>query len=249
MFTLHLKNPLSTDTISLAHMSTTANTAEGEGGQCWNPPTISAKKVAKLAKRKQISELYLVTISALDSDKELDHVVDELTKVLDVAIPGNSVYEQELKVLLYKNRDLFRKKLPGPSHLPNEREVIPLRPDSVPPKRPMFRYSPAELKEMQTQVQEMVEQGLVQNSTSPYGSPVLFVKKKDNTLRMCIDFRGLNKITVPNRYPLPRIDDLLDRLQGAKVFSSLDLLSAYHQIRLNSQDQPKTAFRTPFGLY
>ena len=113
----------------------------------------------------------------------------------------------------------------------------------------MFQYSPAELKEMQAQVQELLKQGLIQKSTSPFGSPALFVKKKDGTLRMCIDFRGLNKITVPNRYPLPRIDDLLDRLQGAKVFSSLDLLSAYHQIRLKPEDVPKTAFRTPFGLY
>ena len=174
---------------------------------------------------------------------------DSFHEDLAKAIPGTSSAEMEMKSLLRSNRELFRKVLPGPSALPNMRQVIPLVPNSVPPKRPMFRYSPAELKEMQTQVQDLLQQGLVQKSTSPYGSPVLFVKKKDGTLRMCIDFRGLNKITIPNRYPLPRIDDLLDRLQGAKIFSSLDLLSAYHQIRLTDEDAPKTAFRTPFGLY
>ena len=113
----------------------------------------------------------------------------------------------------------------------------------------MFRYSQPEMAEMTKQVKTLLEAGLVQKSSSPFGAPVLFVKKKDGTMRMCVDYRGLNKITVPNRYPLPRVDDLLDKLQGAKVFSSLDLLSGYHQIRLQDSDVPKTAFRTPFGLF
>jgi hypothetical protein len=91
--------------------------------------------------------------------------------------------------------------------------------------------------------------GIIQKSTSPFGAPVLFVKKKTGEMRMCIDYIALNKVTVANRYPLPRIDDLLDKMQGATVFSTLDLLSAYHQIRLTDEDIPKTAFRTPTGLY
>jgi hypothetical protein len=113
----------------------------------------------------------------------------------------------------------------------------------------MFKYSTAEQEEIKRQVTELFSAGLIEKSTSPFGAPVLFVKKKDNTLRMCIDYRGLNKITVQNRYPLPRIDDLLDKLEGSTTFSSLDLLSAYHQIRLPDEDVPKTAFRTPFGHY
>ena len=102
---------------------------------------------------------------------------------------------------------------------------------------------------MEKQVKEMMDKGLIEPSTSPFGSPVLFVRKKTGELRMCIDYRALNKITIKNRYPLPRIDDLFDRLQGATTFSSLDLLSGYYQIRLPDSDVPKTAFRTPEGLF
>ena len=134
-----------------------------------------------------------------------------------------------------------------PARVP--REVIPLIPGAHPVNRPMFRYSQPEMAEMTKQVKALLDVGLIQKSTSPFVAPVLFVKKKDGTQRMCVDYRGLNKITVPNRYPLPRVDDLLDKLQGAKVFSSLDLLSGYHQTRLTDSDVPKTAFRTPFGLF
>jgi hypothetical protein len=96
------------------------------------------------------------------------------------------------------------------------------------PNRPMFRYSQLVLAEMQRQVTELLKQGLIQKSTSPFGAPVLFVKKKTGELRMCVGYRALIKITVANRYPLPRIDDLLDKMHGSTVFSSLELLSAYH---------------------
>jgi hypothetical protein len=138
------------------------------------------------------------------------------------------------------------KELP-PERVP--REVIPTIPGSSVPNRPMFWYSQSELDEMKKQVTDLCSNGLVSRSSSPFGAPVLFVKKKTGELRMCVDYRALNKITLPNRYPLPRIDDLLDNLQGSNVFSSLDLLSGYHQIRLVESDVPKTAFRTPFGLY
>jgi len=102
---------------------------------------------------------------------------------------------------------------------------------------------------MEEQVKELLKKDLIEPSISPFGAPVLFVKKKTGELRMCIDYRALNQATIKNKYPLPRIDDLLDRLQGAKVFSSLDLMSGYHQIRLPPEDVEKTAFRMPFGLY
>ena len=113
----------------------------------------------------------------------------------------------------------------------------------------MYRLSPAEKADSEQQVKEYLDKGWVTPSKSPYGAPILFVKKKDGTLRMCIDYRALNKITVKNRYPLPRIDDLFDRLQGASYFSSFDLSQGYHQIRLAESDVPKTAFNTPMGHY
>ena len=139
-----------------------------------------------------------------------------------------------------------------PDDLPpfrNTHEVCPTMQDAGTPYRPCQRLSPTEKQECHDQVTELLRTGRVQPSTSPYGAPVLFVTKKDGSLRMCVDFRGLNKITIRNKYPLPRIDDLLDTLGTAKVFSTLDLKSGYHQIRLQDSDIPKTAFNTPFGHF
>ncbi|BBG93431.1 transposable element gene, partial [Prunus dulcis] len=108
---------------------------------------------------------------------------------------------------------------------------------------------PAELKELKVQLQELVDKGFIRPSFSPWGAPVLFVKKKDGTMRLCVDYRQLNKVTVRNKYPLPRIDDLFDQLRGAKVFSKIDLRSGYHQLRIKEEDVPKTAFRTRYGHY
>ena len=109
--------------------------------------------------------------------------------------------------------------------------------------------APAELKELKVQMEELLGKGFVKTSTSPWGAPVLFVKKKDGSLRLCIDYRQLNKVTIWNQYPLPRIDDLFDQLQGAKVFSKIDLRSGYHQLKVRREDVPKTAFRTRYGHY
>src|ERR1051325_8962091 len=109
--------------------------------------------------------------------------------------------------------------------------------------------APVELSELKVQLQELLEMGYIHPSISPWGAPVLFVKKKDGTLRMCIDYRQLNKVTIRNQYPLPRIDDLLDQLKEASVFSKIDLRSGYHQLRVRDADIPKTAFRTRYGHY
>ncbi|WMV46656.1 hypothetical protein MTR67_040041 [Solanum verrucosum] len=109
--------------------------------------------------------------------------------------------------------------------------------------------APAELRELKAQLQELLEKGFIRPSVSPWGAPVLFVKKKDGTLRLCTDYRQLNRITIKNRYRLPRINDLFDQLKGAKVFSKIDLRSGYHQLRVRAEDIPKTAFRTRYGHY
>nr|GEY88716.1 RNA-directed DNA polymerase homolog [Tanacetum cinerariifolium] len=106
-----------------------------------------------------------------------------------------------------------------------------------------------ELKELKDQLQELLERGFIRPSVSPWGAPVLFVNKKDGSIRLCIDYRELNKITIRNRYPLPRIDDLFDQLQGAMQFSKIDLRSGYHQLRVKEQDVSKTVFRTRYGHY
>ena len=109
--------------------------------------------------------------------------------------------------------------------------------------------SPAELDELKKQLDDLVAAGFIQPSKSPFGAPVLFVKKKDGSMRMCVDYRDLNRITVKNKYPLPRVDELFDRLQGAKYFSKIDLRSGYHQVRIHDDDIHKTAFRTRYGHY
>ncbi|KAL0539828.1 hypothetical protein IC582_024049 [Cucumis melo] len=145
--------------------------------------------------------------------------------------------------------DVFPEELPG---LPPHREVefaIELEPGTVPISRAPYRMAPAELKELKVQLQELLDKGFIRPSVSPWGALVLFVKKKDGSMRLCIDYRELNKVTVKNRYPLPRIDNLFDQLQGATVFSKIDLRSGYHQLRIKDGDVPKTAFRSRYGHY
>ena len=109
--------------------------------------------------------------------------------------------------------------------------------------------SSAELTELKSQLIELTDQGFIRPSSSPWGSPVLFVSKKDGSLRMCVDYRALNRLTVKNSYPLPRIDDILDQLFEAKYFTKIDLRSGFHQIRLDKESIPLTAFRTRYGHY
>jgi hypothetical protein len=108
---------------------------------------------------------------------------------------------------------------------------------------------PNELAELKIQLQDLLDKGFIRPSASPWGCPTLFVKKKDNSLRLCVDYRPLNAVTIKNKYPLSRIDILFDQLARAKVFSKIDLRSGYHQIKINPSDIPKTVFSTRYGLY
>ncbi|KAA0052060.1 retrotransposon protein, putative, Ty3-gypsy subclass [Cucumis melo var. makuwa] len=154
-----------------------------------------------------------------------------------------------LRTVVREYPDVFPDELP---ELPPPREIdfaIELEPNTTPISRAPYRMAPAELKELKVQLQELLDKGFIRPSVSPWGAPVLFVKKKDGSMRLCIDYRELNKVTVKNRYPLLRIDDLFDKLQGATVFSKIDLRSGYHQLRIRDSDIPKTAFRSRYGHY
>ncbi|XP_052728431.1 uncharacterized protein LOC128195237 [Vigna angularis] len=145
--------------------------------------------------------------------------------------------------------DVFPDEVPG---LPPVREVefmIDLVTTAAPISVQPYRMAPAELVELKKQIEELMDKRFIRPSASPWGAPVLLVKKKDGSSRLCIDYRQLNKLTIKNKYPLPRIDDLLDQLQGACVFSKIDLRSGYHQIRVKEGDIHKTAFRSRYGHY
>jgi hypothetical protein len=178
--------------------------------------------------------------------REMEQV--ELASRGKTPVPG-LVRDADLQQVLAEFADVFAPMPPGlPPHR-NVEHVIRTEPGAVPPYRRPYRLSQAELAEVERQIKELLEKKLIEPANSPYGAPVLFVQKKDGTLRMCIDYRALNKITVRDRYPLPRIDDLFDKLRGACVFSSLDLQSGYYQIPIPAEDVPKTAFVTHVGQY
>jgi hypothetical protein len=145
--------------------------------------------------------------------------------------------------------DVFPDELPG---MPPNRDIefaIELQPRTAPISKRPYRMPPAELEELKKQLQELLDKGFIRPSNSPWGCPALFVKKKDESLRLCVDYRPLNAVTIKNKYPLPRIDVLFDQLVGAKVFYNIDLRSGYHQIKIRASDIPKTTFSTRDGLY
>ncbi|GKG16461.1 putative reverse transcriptase domain-containing protein, partial [Tanacetum coccineum] len=138
----------------------------------------------------------------------------------------------------------FPEEFPG---LPSPRQVefqIDLVPGAAPVTHAPYRLALSEMRDLSIQLQELLEKGFIHPSSSPWGAPVLFVKKKDGSFRMCINYRELNKLTVKNRYLLSRIDDLFDQLQGSSVYSKIDLQSGYHQLHIKEEDIPITAFRT-----
>ncbi|XP_057808403.1 uncharacterized protein LOC131022873 [Salvia miltiorrhiza] len=189
-------------------------------------PVISALQARKIMKKKG-SQAYLVYLSG---EVKGTKTIDEVAVVREF-------------------QDVFPEKLPG---LPPNRQIElanDLEPGSAPISKTPYRMAPKELEELKIQLQELLDLGFIRPSVSPWGAPVLFVKKKDGTMRMCIDYREINKITLKNKYPLPRIEDLFDQLKGASVFSKIDLRSGYHQLKIKQEDIPKTAFRTRYGHY
>jgi hypothetical protein len=188
---------------------------------------------------------------------QLSHGQDEVKLSIPISVPvkaSGQVFEaivQEIQGIpvVCEFSDVFPQDLPG---LPLERDVefvIELKLGTAPISRRSYRMPPNKLVELKTQLQDLLEKGFIRPSSSSWGCPAIFVKKKDQTLRMCVDYRPLNEVTIKNKYPLPRIDILFDQLTGARVFSKIDLRSGYHQIRIRPKDIPKTAFTTRYGLF
>ena len=145
--------------------------------------------------------------------------------------------------------DVFPEDVPG---LPPPREIefsIDLVPGARPVSMAPYRMAPTELEELKKKIEGLLEKQFIRPSVSPWGAPVLLVKKKDDSSRLCVDYRQLNKLTIKNKYPLLRIDDMMDQLHGATVFSKINLRSGYHQIRVKPDDIQKTAFRSRYGHY
>lgn len=186
---------------------------------------LSHREMQRLSRTKAISEMYLF------------YTADKIDK-----------YDGTFDTLVHEYADVFRNELPG---LPPDRDIEHVidTGDAQPINRHPFKMSPLELDELRRQLAELQTLGLIEPSNSPWGAPVLFVRKKDGSMRLCIDYRALNAVTRRNAHPLPRIDECLERLGGARFFSSIDLKSGYHQVRIRPEDVPKTAFNTRYGAW
>jgi hypothetical protein len=204
-----------------------------------NKATVSCDKwTAKLvspSRKEVVTELYLPELVEgachyLSVDDKEDNPIEDIRIVLEFL-------------------DVFHKELLG---MPPERKVefaIEIIPGIAPISKRAYRVSRPELVELKKQIDELLEKGYIRPSTLPWAATMLFVEKKDGTKRMCIDYRSLNEVTVKNKYPMPKIEDLFDQLRGASVFSKIGLRSGFHQLRIRPSNIPKTTFITKYGLY
>lgn len=216
--------------------------------------TLMAQNISRhQISRERNSPLFLAVLTHQDSDNiEKDGPgAQEAQEHNDSEAKTAQTPHQESSLRIKQDyAEVFTEDLPP--GLPPHRKLqhrIDEKEGAIPVNGPIYRLSQNELDTLRTYLQEEVEAGRIQPSCSPYGSPVLFVPKKDGKLRLCIDYRALNKQTIKNRYPLPRIDDLLDQLRHAKVFSKIDLKSGYNQVQIHPDHTHKTAFKTRYGHY
>jgi len=205
---------------------------------------LSAMQARRLAKKSRDPHYMLALVKPVDPTT---------LPTTPGSVPNDMApsHQQALHDLVAEFQDIMPsdlpKGLPPKRHIEHTIEEIP---GSAPVSRPPYRMSEDELACLREHLKDLLDKGFIRPSSSPYGAPVLFVPKKEKgKFRMCIDWRMLNKQTIKNKYPLPRIDDLLERLHGSTVWSKMDLAQGYYQVRIREQDIPKTAFRTRYGLY
>lgn len=208
-------------------------------------------KTVKLVQRKEVAEV-IICEKIVNPEKEMKKG-NEVIYAQVFRVEGiTNTPKPEINPILLPVLNQFQSLFEEPKNLPPKRDIdhhITLKPNSTPITLRPYRFYYFKKLEIEKIIQELLKNNLIQNSTSSYSSPVLLVKKKDETWRMCIDYRKLNENTVKNKFPIPLIDDLLDELDGAQYFSKLDLRSGYHQIRMRDEDVHKTAFSTHEGLY
>lgn len=178
-------------------------------------------------------------------------VVQERQQGKPVGEMPHSPDRTRLNQLLHEYADVLVEELPTglPPGWAIDHRIELTEGNHQPPHKPCYKMSPLELQEAHRQVEEYLQKGYIRPSVSPYGAPILFIRKKNGKLRMYIDYRALNNITKRNNFPIPQIDELLENLRGARYFSKLDLASGYHQTRIMEADIPKTALNTRYGHY
>ena len=222
------------------------------------PPVqiISARAMGRLLREEpdaMLCSIYLLPTPSLNVPLNAVSIMSGRNSKYDdqenAAVAATAGYNEPECRIHEEFEELFAAMPPGlPPSRPHD-HAIDLIAGAQPPSTPPYRLSSTELDELRSQLDKLLEHGFIRPSKSPYGAPMLFVKKKDNSMRMCIDYRKLNSVTIKNKYPLPRVDELLNRLSGARYFSKLDLQSGYHQIRIKAEDVEKNAFRTRYGSF
>nr|ABA98022.1 retrotransposon protein, putative, Ty3-gypsy subclass [Oryza sativa Japonica Group] len=198
--------------------------------------TLTNEKGETVVYKSLVSPKQGVSLNQIETEIPVDTVEKNLRKLeyIPIVCEYPEVFPEDLTTMPPKREIEFR---------------IDLAPGTAPIYKRPYRMAANELAEVKKQVDEQLQKGYIRPSTSPWGAPVIFVEKKDKTKRMCVDYCALNEVTIKNKYPLLRIDDLFDQLKGAEVFSKIDLRSGYHQLRIQEEDIPKTAFTTRYGLY
>jgi hypothetical protein len=191
------------------------------------------RKAVKLTKKDGTSVEFVALVQS-GSDSKLNQTKAIVLEDIRVVQDYPDIFQEELSVM------------------PPDRDIeflIELLPGTPPISKRPYRMPVNELVELKKQIAELQAKGFIRPSSSPWGAPILFVEKKDGTQRMCVDYRLLNEVTIKNKYPLPRIEDLFDQMKGASVFSKIDLRSGYHQLKIRESDILKITFRTRYGLY